>query len=72
MDTPTLFIIKRDGKQEPFSPEKIENAIIKAYRASGIQENKSIIQNIVQKVSTQLSTETNPTVEEYRISWSMS
>lgn len=64
MDTPTLFIIKRDGKQEPFSPEKIENAIIKAYRASGIQENKSIIQNIVQKVSTQLSTETNPTVEE--------
>ena len=32
MDT---YIIKRDGKQEPFSIDKIKNAISKAFIASG-------------------------------------
>ena len=34
MNNPVLYIIKRDGVQEPFTPSKIENAILKAYVAS--------------------------------------
>lgn len=63
MSTTSLFITKRDGKKEPFSPEKIENAIIKAYRASGIQENKNLIKSIVEQVCRQITSEI-PSVEE--------
>ena len=38
MDYAQISIIKRDGKTEPFSLEKIVRAITKAYRAGGITD----------------------------------
>ena len=38
MTTTIKQIIKRDGLQEPFTPSKIENAVLKAYIATGQTE----------------------------------
>lgn len=46
MTTP-LFIVKRDGKEQPFEAFKIRQAIIKAYRAGGVQEDTDKIEKIV-------------------------
>ncbi len=42
-----LFILKRDGSKQPFDPEKIRAAIIKAYRAGGVSPDVAKVSNIV-------------------------
>jgi ribonucleoside-triphosphate reductase len=46
-----LFIIKRDGKKEPFSIEKIKNAIAKAFLSVGSFATQDMITNILSRVS---------------------
>lgn len=46
----SIFITKRDGKSEAFSIDKIRNAVTKAYRASGIQEDSNTISQITEQV----------------------
>jgi ribonucleoside-triphosphate reductase len=55
-----LFIIKRDGKKEVFSIEKIKNAIAKAFLSVGSFATQDVITNILSRVS--IANET--TVEE--------
>jgi ribonucleoside-triphosphate reductase len=55
-----LFIIKRDGKRERFSVEKIKQAIAKAFLSVGNFATQDIITNILSRVS--ISNETS--VEE--------
>jgi ribonucleoside-triphosphate reductase len=55
-----LFIIKRDGKKEPFSIEKIKNAIAKAFLSVGCFATQDVITNILSRLS--IANET--TVEE--------
>jgi ribonucleoside-triphosphate reductase len=55
-----LFIIKRDGKKEVFSIEKIKNAIAKAFLSVGSFATQDVITNILSRVS--ITDET--TVEE--------
>jgi ribonucleoside-triphosphate reductase len=45
------FIIKRDGKREPFSIEKIRNAIAKAFLSVGSFATQDVITNILSRVS---------------------
>ena len=46
-----LFIIKRDGKKEVFSIEKIKNAIAKAFLSVGSFATEDVITNILCRVS---------------------
>jgi ribonucleoside-triphosphate reductase len=46
-----LFIIKRDGKKEPFSVEKIKNAVAKAFLSVGRFATQDIITNILSRIS---------------------
>jgi ribonucleoside-triphosphate reductase len=46
-----LFIIKRDGKKEVFSLEKIRNAISKAFLSVGSFATQDVITNILSRVS---------------------
>lgn len=46
-----LFIIKRDGKKEPFSIEKIRNAISKAFLSVGSFATQDVISNILCRVN---------------------
>ncbi|MDR1646077.1 MAG: anaerobic ribonucleoside-triphosphate reductase [Tannerellaceae bacterium] len=46
-----IYIIKRDGKQEVFSVEKIRNAIAKAFLSVGIFATQEIITNILSRIS---------------------
>ena len=55
-----LFIIKRDGKKEHFSIEKIKKAIAKAFLSVGSFATQDVITNILSRVS--IANET--TVEE--------
>jgi ribonucleoside-triphosphate reductase len=55
-----LYIIKRDGKREPFSMEKIRSAIAKAFLSVGSFATEDVITNILCRVN--ISNET--TVEE--------
>ncbi len=50
MNTAEICIIKRDGKQERFSIDKIKNAITKAFRASGIEGEENTITHITHNV----------------------
>ena len=48
-----MLIQKRDGSKEEFNPEKIENAILKAYNACGYAptlSNKKEIQQFCRKL----------------------
>ncbi len=45
------FIIKRDGKREPFSVDKIRNAISKAFLSVGSFATQDVITNILSRVS---------------------
>lgn len=51
MDYELISIIKRDGKTEPFSLEKIVRAITKAYRAGGIFDEERSIEQIASDVA---------------------
>lgn len=46
-----LFIIKRDGKKESFSVEKIKNAVAKAFLSVGSFATQDVITNILSRVS---------------------
>ena len=46
-----LFIIKRDGKKEPFSVEKIKNAIAKAFLSVGSFATQDVISNILCRIN---------------------
>jgi ribonucleoside-triphosphate reductase len=46
-----VFIIKRDGKQEAFSVEKIRNAIAKAFLSVGSFATQDVITNILSRIS---------------------
>ena len=58
-----IFITKRDGKSEAFSIDKIRNAVTKAYRASGIQEDSNTIGRMAEQVASAI-TGLQITVEE--------
>ena len=45
------FIVKRDGKREPFSIEKIQRAIAKAFLSVGSFATQEVITNILSRVS---------------------
>ncbi|MFA6834127.1 MAG: anaerobic ribonucleoside triphosphate reductase [Bacteroidaceae bacterium] len=53
MNYAEICIIKRDGKQEDFSIGKIKNAITKAFNASGITNEDSLIADITMNVIKQ-------------------
>lgn len=46
-----LFIIKRDGKKEPFSIDKIKSAISKAFLSVGSYATQEVISNILCRVN---------------------
>jgi len=49
MSQSELFIIKRDGKEVPFSIEKINNAISKAFLSVGSFASQDTITNILSR-----------------------
>lgn len=51
MSSMELFIVKRDGKREPFSLEKISNAIAKAFLSVGSFASRDVITNIISRIS---------------------
>ena len=46
-----LFIIKRDGKKEPFSIDKVKKAISKAFLSVGSFATQDVLANILSRVS---------------------
>ncbi len=46
-----LFIIKRDGKKEPFSIDKVKKAILKAFLSVGSFATQDVLANILSRVS---------------------
>ncbi|MBB4035597.1 ribonucleoside-triphosphate reductase [Dysgonomonas hofstadii] len=46
-----ILIVKRDGKREPFSLEKIKNAVAKAFLSVGSFATEDVITNILSRVS---------------------
>ena len=63
MNYAEICIIKRDGKREDFSISKIKSAISKAFVATGMTEEQSLIADITMNVIGRFSTPTI-TVEE--------
>lgn len=63
MNYAEICIIKRDGKREDFSINKIKNAISKAFSATGIQDEQQLIADVTMNVIGQFATPTI-TVEE--------
>lgn len=55
MDYADISIIKRDGKTEPFSLDKIVRAITKAYRAGGIADEGKTIETIAADVASSIT-----------------
>ena len=51
MEINQVFIIKRNGKREPFSVEKIKNAIQKAFLSVGSFASQEVLTNILSRVS---------------------
>ena len=58
MTTTIKQIIKRDGLQEPFTPSKIENAVLKAYIATGqtecLQEAKTVTMGVLARIEQEV------------------
>ena len=46
-----IFIIKRNGKREPFSMEKIRNAVTKAFVAAGSFPSQEVMTNILGRLN---------------------
>ena len=63
MNSQHITITKRDGKVEEFSTDKIKHAILKAYKASAITEEKEIIDQILSHVIDAVITLPEVTVE---------
>ena len=51
MEFNQVFIIKRNGKREPFSVDKIKNAIQKAFLSVGSFAPQEVLTNIMSRVS---------------------
>lgn len=47
-----LYILKRDGSEQPFDADKIRSAIMKAYRAGGVRPDSSRIDLIVKRIES--------------------
>lgn len=62
MNNPVLYIIKRDGGGFSFAPSKIENAILKAYVASG-KGDYDEVQLVTRQVLSRIN-QTTISVEE--------
>lgn len=58
MNYAEICIIKRDGKQEDFSISKIKNAINKAFIATGIEDENSLVAEITMQVVESINTST--------------
>ena len=63
MDYAAICIIKRDGKQENISMQKISNAIGKAFSATGLENESDIINQITAQVVNRIE-KTTISVEE--------
>ena len=63
MNTSNIRIVKRDGKTEAFSLDKISNAIRKAYAAGGVSDENGEIASISERVAKSIETE-SITVEQ--------
>lgn len=63
MNTFKIKIIKRDGKTESFSLDKISNAIRKAYAAGGVADDSGEIARISERVANSIDSE-SITVEQ--------
>ncbi len=63
MNYAEMHVIKRDGKREDFSINKIKNAINKAFAATGIEDEQRLIAEITMDVVSQF-TSPDMTVEE--------
>lgn len=63
MNYDAITIVKRDGKTESFSIEKIKKAIAKAYSAAGIRDENGVIDTISERVADAIRSE-QITVEE--------
>lgn len=50
MRSAEIFIVKRDGRKEAFSPEKINSAIRKAFQAAGAQATESDLNSILKNL----------------------
>ena len=53
-----ICIIKRDGKQEGFSISKITNAIAKAFEATGLNDERALVEEIANKVVGHINSDT--------------
>ena len=53
-----ICIIKRDGKREGFSISKITNAITKAFEATGLNEERALVEEIANKVVGHIDSDT--------------
>ena len=58
MNPGQICIIKRDGKRESFSFSKISNAIGKAFEATGLNDQDSLIEDITNKVVSHFTSDT--------------
>lgn len=56
MNFSEIQIVKRDGKQESFSIEKIKNAITKSFRASNLPDGEREMYDIAFAVATEIKT----------------
>ena len=63
MNYAEICIIKRDGKTEPFSLDKIVRAITKAFRAGGITDEGQAVEQIASDVAAAI-TKADISVEE--------
>ena len=57
MATSTNYIIKRDGKKEVFSPLKIQNALNKAFIATGVDTQLTTTAQITDKIVNNINKE---------------
>ena len=55
METDAITIVKRDGSRQPFSLNKIVRAIEKAYRAGGMIEELTVIEQTAERVAQQIT-----------------
>lgn len=58
MEVQIQSIIKRDGKKEPFSPSKIQNALDKAFMASGMKSEMDVTKMMTDKIVSHIDTPT--------------
>lgn len=54
MGKEVIYILKRDGSEQPYDGEKIRGAILKAYRAAGLQDEEENALKIEAKIQIDL------------------